>query len=285
MACGLVGSGAHPDLTRLEPEELGKPIRVEQIRDLTAALGLRAALGSRRVAVLEPADAMNRYAANALLKTLEEPPGDAVLLLVSHAPTRLAVTVRSRCQRLVFRAPPPEEGERWLAARLEEAGRDALQASRLLALAAGAPFDALAIDRDGRLATYARVREDARGLLARADPIEVAVRWKTYGLAEVCRWSYRVSSELVAGSYAPTPTSPAVPPGGGGGGEVLGGEAIRRLFRVMDLAIEGLRALEQGVTLNEQLAVDRLALGWAELGAALEGRGPAAPGATLERER
>jgi hypothetical protein len=65
----------------------------------------------------------------------------------------------------------------------------------------------------------------------------------------------------------------------------LGGEAIRRLFRVMDLAIEGLRALEQGVTLNEQLAVDRLALGWAELGAALEGRGPAAPGATLERER
>lgn len=104
----------HPDLHWLYPEEDKETISVEQIRGIIESLGLTAHQGSTKVVIIEPAEALTTAAANALLKTLEEPRPGSYLLLVSHRPGRLAATVRSRCQQLKLRPPGPQEQVRWL---------------------------------------------------------------------------------------------------------------------------------------------------------------------------
>jgi len=106
----LIAAGAHPDLFVAEPlwdEKRGKyqtEITIETIRKLTSFLSRTAALGGARVAIIDAADDMNRNAANALLKVLEEPPAGALLLLLSALPGRLLPTIRSRCRRLDLNA-------------------------------------------------------------------------------------------------------------------------------------------------------------------------------------
>jgi DNA polymerase-3 subunit delta' len=84
----LLKAGSHPDNFVLEPEEADKPIKVDQVRELVAFVVQTAQLGGRKVVLIEPVEAMNINASNALLKSLEEPSGDTVLLLVSHQPSR-----------------------------------------------------------------------------------------------------------------------------------------------------------------------------------------------------
>ncbi len=91
-ACREYTAGTHPDAVRIEPEEAGKAIGVDRIRELTGRLNLTSG-GRSKVARIEPAESMTLAAANSLLKTLEEPPGDSVLLLVSERPARLPATV------------------------------------------------------------------------------------------------------------------------------------------------------------------------------------------------
>jgi DNA polymerase-3 subunit delta' len=123
----------HPDLHWLHPEEDKESISVEQVRGVIEALGLTAHRGAAKVVIVEPAEAMTAAAANALLKTLEEPTRDSYLLLVSHRPGRLPATVRSRCQRLELRPPPASAVAAWLGASPEAV----VEASRLTG---GAPL-------------------------------------------------------------------------------------------------------------------------------------------------
>lgn len=134
----LLAAGSHPDLRVLAPPQEGRgaatgTIPVEQVRELLPFLRAHAALSRHRVVIIDAADDLNRAAANALLKILEEPGADTLLLLVSHAPGRLLPTIRSRCRRLRFR-PLGEADMARLATDVPEAGR-----ARLLALARGAP--------------------------------------------------------------------------------------------------------------------------------------------------
>ncbi len=81
-SCLLLKAGSHPDNYLLEPEEADKAIKVDQVRDLVSFVVQTAQMGGRKVVLIEPVEAMNINAANALLKSLEEPSGDTVLLLV-----------------------------------------------------------------------------------------------------------------------------------------------------------------------------------------------------------
>lgn len=133
--CEQVEAGTYPDLTRLVPEEAGKAIGVDAVRNLIERLHLTA--GPRgKVAIIDPADAMTLAAANSLLKTLEEPPGDSVIALVSCRPSRLPATVRSRCRRVGFGLPERETALAWL----RERGVD--RPEYWLERAGGAPIDA-----------------------------------------------------------------------------------------------------------------------------------------------
>ena len=104
----------HPDLHWLHPEEDKETISVDQVRDVIDIFTLTAHRGGAKVAIVEPAEALTTAAANALLKTLEEPSPGSYLLLLSHQPGRLAATVRSRCQHLALRAPATERVATWL---------------------------------------------------------------------------------------------------------------------------------------------------------------------------
>ncbi len=102
----LIRSGAHPRLFTLrrawdeKGDKLKSVITVDEVRKLKNFFGMSATDGGRRVVIVDPADEMNVNAANAILKLLEEPPADAMILLLSHQPSRLLPTIRSRCREL-----------------------------------------------------------------------------------------------------------------------------------------------------------------------------------------
>jgi len=140
--CEQLAAGTHPDMARLLPEEAGKAIGIDAVRALIDRLELTAGAGGK-VAIIDPADAMTLAAANSLLKTLEEPAGECVILLVSRRPSRLPATVRSRCRKLAFGLPSAETALAWL----RERGVD--RPEYWLGRAGGAPLDAARLAESG----------------------------------------------------------------------------------------------------------------------------------------
>jgi DNA polymerase-3 subunit delta' len=180
-SCGYMAAGAHPDLRLVEPVERDdegnvKPvdaILVDRIRELIEFAQLTTHRQRAKVALIAPAEAMNTAAANALLKTLEEPPPATYLILVSDQWGRLPATIVSRCRVLPAPEPDAESATAWLA------GRGVDRASLLLAQAGGAPLLALALadpekqrERDALL--------DALGEPDRMSPIAFGVRLDAY---------------------------------------------------------------------------------------------------------
>ncbi|VAW78873.1 DNA polymerase III delta prime subunit [hydrothermal vent metagenome] len=114
-ACALYQAETHPDFLFVEPSEQGKAIKVDQIRHIVEYVSLTRSRGSIRVIIISPAETMNVNAANSLLKTLEEPPENTLLILVSSTPDVLPATIRSRCQHFVVSAPTSDVLSTWLA--------------------------------------------------------------------------------------------------------------------------------------------------------------------------
>jgi DNA polymerase-3 subunit delta' len=211
--CGLVERRSHPDLRLIEPvtyDDEGNTtpvdaIPVEPIRDLIDFALLSSHRGGAKVAVVVPADALNAAAANALLKTLEEPPPRTHLLLVSHRPGRLPATIVSRCRRLPIAMPDVAVASAWLS-RLGVATPE-----RLLAQAGGAPMLAQALaDADiqqgrdwllGELARPERLSAVAVGARIEAAPKDERKR----ALAEVMYWLLTWTADLAAVASGGTP--------------------------------------------------------------------------------
>jgi DNA polymerase-3 subunit delta' len=112
--CKLFESESHPDFKLIEPEEGSATIKIDQIRQLVNFFSHSSQQGGRKIAILTPAEALNNNAANALLKTLEEPSFNSVIILVSHQPGMLLPTIRSRCQVLDFSQPAIKDSLEWL---------------------------------------------------------------------------------------------------------------------------------------------------------------------------
>jgi DNA polymerase-3 subunit delta' len=113
-SCILFAGGAHPDYFDVHPEEDSKVIKVDQVRELIGRLDLTTTISARKVAYIHPAETMTASAANALLKSLEEPAGNTVLILVSDHPGRLPVTIHSRCQSICVTQPDSRLVLDWL---------------------------------------------------------------------------------------------------------------------------------------------------------------------------
>ncbi|MGB5456438.1 MAG: DNA polymerase III subunit delta' [Gammaproteobacteria bacterium] len=160
-ACHLVNAGTHPDYRVLEPTPPATStstnpvltIKIDALRDLYRALSETSQFGGYRVAVIQDADKMPTQAANSLLKTLEEPGRDTLMVLVSSHPQRLPVTIRSRCQAIRFEVPETDLALEWLA------GCGISGAQTALKLAHGAPLQA----RD-----FAETQAEQREILVRA---------------------------------------------------------------------------------------------------------------------
>lgn len=180
----------HPDYLLVAPEGDREQIAVGQVRELVEFMGLTASAGGRKVAIIAPAEAMNASAANALLKTLEEPPGASTLILVGTAPGLLPATITSRCQRLRVALPAAPLAEAWLAAL-----DGSIDWAPYLALAGGAPLLAAEIcqlDRAGGDSFIAGLAADLEALQARAEgPVAVARRWSKGPVDLALRWLQR----------------------------------------------------------------------------------------------
>ncbi|MEZ5682424.1 MAG: AAA family ATPase [Erythrobacter sp.] len=147
-----------------KPFELSRSIRIAQVREMQHRLTTRPTAGNRRAIIIDPADDLERNAANALLKSLEEPPQGTFFLLVAHSPARLLPTIRSRCRVLRFPIVPDPQMD-GLLARLAPAA-DQSTRSAAIAAAAGSPGAALAfLDME-----LGKVAQLMRGILDNGDP-------------------------------------------------------------------------------------------------------------------
>lgn len=204
-ACQLLAAQTHPDHYVLEPEDVDKAIRVDQVRDLVGFVTQTAQLGGRKVILLEPAEAMNLNAANALLKSLEEPSGDTVLLLISHQPSRLLPTIKSRCVQQACPLPGRQQSLDWLAARLPELGPELRE--QLLTLAAGSPLAALKLHEQKVLELRAQVVDGVKKLLKQQQSAsQLAEGWNALPLILLfdwfCEWAHLILRYQMAGDEA-----------------------------------------------------------------------------------
>ena len=238
------GHSAHPDLSFVGYEinaKSGKPraeLVIEQIRALSEKLTLTPQLGGAQVVIVDPADAINWSAFNALLKTLEEPQPGRYLWLLSSNPARLPATIRSRCQRLEMRLPPRDEALQWLATRGHrgELAREALDAAR------GHPGLADAWASGDGLALRRAVAQDLLGLQrGQVAPAELAQRWVADGRAdERLRHAAELALQEAAGLTDPART-----------------RTLAARFDVANRARDLLRS-----TVRADLAVTEALLGW-----------------------
>lgn len=250
-SCRLCTAGSHPDRTDVGLEPDRREIVVEQIRDLVHSVGLTARFGRYKVVIVDPAHLMNRHAANTILKTLEEPPGATVFVLVSSNHARLLPTIRSRCQIIDFPVADSGIALEWLHGKVPEA-------DTALAQAHGAPIRAVEMSRGGLIAVRSGLERDLDDLLAGSDPVAVAARWKDLGRAVVTQWLTEILAERLRGSVL------------GGLGPGRGGVESRhfpRLLSMLDRCLEVRGGVLARSNANEQLALERLALGIALVGA------------------
>lgn len=182
-SCKLVAAGTHPNLQVLQPAEDKRDIAVEDVRECCERLSLTAHYGGAKVALVQPADALNANGANALLKTIEEPTSGSYILLMTDRPMLLAATLRSRCRFLRFAPPSRSDGLAWMKAQNPAADAAALE------FANGAPIRALELAASGAVARYAQwqrvVTSTATG---QGTPLELAAGMKKPDALELIDW-------------------------------------------------------------------------------------------------
>ncbi len=241
-----------PDLALVRPEEEKTTIGIDQIRGLIASTGLTSYEGSGKAAIIEPANAMTREAANSLLKTLEEPPGDMLIILVADRTGAMPATIFSRCQQVGVAVPPEEVALDWLHHLSSSADwRVALD------FAGGAPLVALELLES--LDVLKEMASDFHGVAKRSSaPTAVAAKWSKLDTPMVLNW---LSSEVLKCTKARSGCEKwagvlALD------NSVLQRMDTRKLICYLDI-INRLRASPKG-SFNVQLMLERLLIDWAD---------------------
>jgi DNA polymerase-3 subunit delta' len=145
-SCKKIDSGVHPDFLFISPE--GGQIRIEEIRAINDLLSYKPFEGKVKVVIVDEADTMNPFAANAFLKTLEQPPKDSLIILISSNPERLLDTIRSRCSRINFTTLSHELCEKVIKLYINKKGNEKTseEISTLVRLSMGRPGLSIAGD-------------------------------------------------------------------------------------------------------------------------------------------
>lgn len=256
--CRLIEGRAHPDVMWVEPEKAGAAIKVDQVREVSDFVNQTALQGGKRIVLINPADHMNMSAANALLKTLEEPPADALIILISSQPSRLPATVRSRCQQIVFQRPSTADALAWLTQ--QEVKTDA---ELLLSLANGAPLAAIRLEQDEVLTTRKSLFETLYLLSQKqADPIKSAAALQDTELLVVLDFIVCWLIDLLRLQI--------------GGDELLNKDYLQqlselkqrtvlsRLVTFMEHVQKTRMQIERGMNLNKQMVLEAIFIRWVE---------------------
>lgn len=259
-SCQLLQSGTHPDKQVFQPEEGAKQIKVDQIRQLGAFVNQTAQQGGRKVVILEPVELLNINAANALLKNLEEPAGDTTLILVTHVPSAVMATIRSRCQVMAMATPPKDIALKWL---------NELQApdgEALLALAGGAPL--LVKDMlEGDYLTHLQLFLSTLAELAesRTTVVSAAQTWLSLELGQLIEWWLQIIHAILSRPHESEPTDSETE----GLGVLINPLVVagsrypqQWLFKFSDKLVRLRQQQLNGANPNMQLLIEELLMDW-----------------------
>lgn len=183
-SCQIMQAGNHPDHLTISVEEAGKSIKIEQIRALKEKQSLTPSIAKWKTVVIEAADAMTNSAANSLLKLLEEPQNNTILILTTDAVHRLPVTIRSRCQQMHMSAPDYSITMQWL----DSAGisTDVEQLQKISSLTQDAPFAIVKALESNEWQAYQQIQQDFdQLLLQQTNPVQLANQWQQLDLLKV----------------------------------------------------------------------------------------------------
>jgi DNA polymerase III subunit delta' len=243
-SCQRFDAGTHPDVLHVAPLGDSDWIVVDQIREITRFSALRPHTAKRKVVLLEPAEAMNLNAANALLKILEEPPASSVLLLATPRVSRIPATIRSRCLPVPLRPPGAVDALSWLRAQ----DIDGAVAAMALDLAGGAPLRALDFVRSGDLDIHIDwIRDISSVQNGKKDPLGCAARWKERGAGRCLEWFQRYVVQLLKDNRA----------------EKINGCSSEDLFRFLDVLSEA-KTLSLG-PMDQALLLEDILIRWSRL--------------------
>lgn len=258
-SCQLLMSESHPDFKDIAPEEGKRQIAIDQVRTLQQFAAQHAHReGGRKLILLHPAEAMNHFTANALLKTLEEPAGSTVLILLSHAPSLLLPTIRSRCLQMRLSAPNHQRAVEWLG---QQVG-DAALATTLLAQAGGSPLAARSLYEHDTWGRWQEFDEALDAVISGQMPAlqfadaqqdveaDVFLDWWAVRLMAVNR------SLLAAGELPP------------GGWQHWRGVSAMSVYGLLDEVMQVRSQIRRGVVLNKRLLSESLILKGLDLVAA-----------------
>lgn len=177
-SCQLFIAGNHPDHNFIEPEDEGKLIKIEQIRSLKDKQELTPTIAKWKTVIISPAENMNISANNSLLKLLEEPQQNTLLVLVSAKPERLPITILSRCQKVTVNIPDTQSALSFMNKTSELNEHDI---TTLLDLAKGAPLAALKLDESKITEHLSQLDKDFESLLSKqANPVLLTKNWLQY---------------------------------------------------------------------------------------------------------
>lgn len=240
-SCKLLLAGSHPDLTILEPEEDGKKIRVDDVRTLCTKLNTTAQQGGWKIGLILVADAMNINASNALLKSLEEPQGKTLLVLVSDRLHALLPTIRSRCQKQYLATPGEDVATHWL----KEVSGNSSDVAKAIEVSNGRPLLALHNIESGTLA----LRQDFEGIIE-------GVSSGSLSSVEAAQQCVKLNGNNIIEWYMNYVHRLAVNEGQGGGD--------RRLFQFQDRLMSARQLLLSQSNVNQQLLLEGLFMDWAQ---------------------
>jgi len=260
-ACSMFQAESHPDVYLVQPEEPGKAIKIDQVRELIKQLLQTSLKNSYKIIILQPAEAMNVAAANSLLKILEEPPANTLFLLISDELNRLSATIRSRCQLVRFTPPTQEQAKQWLAPHIA-AGQSI---ELLLSLAEQAPLEALAQIREAKLQQREELFSCLQSLSeGKADPVQTASKWVKINQQEILAVligiiidCIRLSTGLSTDVLKNTDKIAFIQ-------KITHAVPGFKLFTYLDELYEWKRQLNTGISLNQQLVVENLFCKWSE---------------------
>jgi len=259
-SCAQFNATTHPDFTLIEPEETGKQIKIDQIRALVNSFSLARHYDRYRIAIISPADAMNPSSANSLLKSLEEPPEQTLIILVTTKLSVLPATIKSRCQHIKFAPPGHDMALTWLNNQQIE---NEYNVNILLAVANGAPLKALNYADSEQL----ELREVMFTLFyaigtGKQSPLSVENQQLKQGITALIQYLYSWVSDLIkmklkrVQSITNTDKHDQLQ-------NLASKVNLERLFQYLDQIMDALRL--QQAPLNSQMVMDELMLEWQQI--------------------
>ena len=266
IACGKCGScelyktDNHPDLIIVGPDDKGKSIKIDQIRGLIAELSNTAHFNGHRVVIVESADLLNVAAANALLKTLEEPFGNTVIILVSAHLAMLSATIRSRCQTVLLDTPKYFVAKEWLEKQLPEE-----DVELLLSLSENSPFKALDLASGEGLSKRQKFLGDILELeQGKINSVQMVKGNLKFGLENSISIFIYLVSDLIkiklgaTGNIVNRDQVTSL-------NNLVAKTTLEKLFFFKDSLYELRRHFARKINVNQQMAMENLVISWLEL--------------------